>query len=169
MTADPNSLPWIPAPPPFRGRSCRILSPKPGQPVVALLLSSQLEGIIQHHNPHFGNGRTGPCMAHTGYCDGCNAKLRKQWKGFFAAINRADRRLALVEVTPEAVRGTPDLLDKTVDKRGMDIRLIRRGEARNSPVQALLTRSVIPQQLPAAFPVREQLLKIWGLEDYKDA
>jgi hypothetical protein len=169
VSIDQRGVSWTPTPPPFRGRCVEILSPKPDRPVRAYLLSPQLQGVVLHHNPYLGKGRTLPCTREFGHCEGCKERLRQQWKGFFAALNIAKGRLALVEVTPEACRGEPRLLDKEKDKRGLEIQTYRRGAAPNSPVGVLLRTPDRQINLPVAFDVQKALLKIWGLEDYQDA
>lgn len=138
-----------------------ILSPRAGECVRAIILSDRFLSVPVH----YVCGRTQPCLRIKSLCEGCRRKISRKWKGYAAGVDFSNRRLCLIEITPNAVRSCPQLLDSS-DLRGWVVSLMRQGTSSCGKVDAALTdwRKRV-NHLPEAFDVQAILLKIWEADN----
>lgn len=145
--------------PKFTGKVYPIASPKPGAGIEGIILSDSLVAV----NTHWWGGRSAPCTA-PGSCEYCDYhKIGKRWKGYLAVwCPNSKHEMCLFEVSRQAATYQPYLTTSS-ELRGLWIRLRRKGASKQSPVVAELGKPTDVNELclPAAFDVRQALLRIW--------
>jgi hypothetical protein len=161
FAAEGPPINWTATPPPPERLKIEVWNPRPGNPVVACVLSERIVGVYSHFLPD--QKATVPCLAPGAFCEHCVLAGPRRWQGWLAGLSYSTGRLYLVQVTTNAARSCPVLLQPKVTLRGGRLTLQRRGEANNSPVQASFLSGVPKKELPPAFDVVAQLLTLWGL------
>lgn len=149
---------WCSTPDAHRRIMYPIYTPKVGKDVVVVILSQEMTGA----HVHYFSGRTQPCIRESGKCEGCERGADRRWKGYLACLDKAKGRQVLVEVTREAFMRCQGFAAYAGQLRGMVLRLIRSGEAKNSRVQAQLMKYTGHiAELPPEFNVKAALEVIW--------
>lgn len=135
-----------------------IWSPTPDREIHVVLVSQSLLGVFTH----WIDGRTRPCLGSREECVGCDLKLPRRWKCFLGAFNPASGRLGILEVTQEAFLRCRQLNEDSGKLRGLTVRLIRTGLAKNARVTALVgARVTAGATVPPSFDVKAALERVW--------
>lgn len=155
----PEEIRWGMKAPGTRRQGFRRWSPKPWEERVFWVLSEKLEDL----ETHYWCGYTVPCKADPRVCPACQLGQESRGKGYLAALALPlCARVDLVELTPYAIEGCPQLTSATHALRGSRLKVWRAGKYGNSPVMAQM---VGWQELPKKTPlvdVRDMLERMWG-------
>lgn len=145
-----------------RRKFYKIVSPKPGLEVEALITSSEV--LISH--THFQEEQTFACTRCPTTCPFCKAGVRPRMKGYVCGVEPTSGKHVIIELTANTLYSVSRLCDRTQSLRGLFIRLFRRGKAKNSPVSAVLDANSHPgvrRNLPDPFDLKKALLDMWCL------
>jgi hypothetical protein len=122
-------------------------------------LANDATQVYTHHL----DGSSFACIGKENGCPGCGPQSSKRWRAYFPAFCPQSGRLFLVELTPNAVRSCPALLDSNTPRKGRWIILRRRGQKANSPIMAELGEGFRHFRPPEAFDVKDALIRIWRM------
>lgn len=135
-----------------------VVTVKKGRPLQATIVNAGLRGLYVH----WDEGRSYPCKAGGPNCVSCNRGVARRWKGYLGCWFPQWSRYGIVEITVNAVRTCPALINQARNLRGLNLRLERVGKSTNSPVKAEL--STLPMSLmetPASFDVEPHLHQLF--------
>lgn len=155
------SAPRVPMgaePPPQPPKFVPVLSPKPGRPVRAVVLSCDWVGV----NVHWFDGRNRPCQLAPGQeCPYCVLGSVPRWKGYLAILIASRGRQALAELTGECLASCPALRADRGQFRGRQLTLRRTAASPRSAVHAELTVGAVQGPLPPPTDIAEALMRLW--------
>jgi hypothetical protein len=156
------SIRWADNPPQGSKPFVPIWSPRPGEPVTAIVTSAGIIGVLTH----FLHNRTIPCILPVEECEGHRAHKPTRWKGYLAALSQPLGRVGLVEVTHEAVMMQRKTIVALGNLRGYLVTTTRHGKAVNGRVSVDFRSYWNPDdpRLPGALNVKAALLRIWDTE-----
>lgn len=137
-------------------------SPKSGEKISGLIVSRQLVSV----RVHWMDGGKRPCTRTAGWCDGCETVGSWTWYGYVGVYAVGRNVPWLFEISLNAARSCPELIQKGAELRGRVLTLERQGMRHNSPVTASLSEPAPGRRtIPAEFDVQRELLKNWlGLD-----
>lgn len=155
-----TGIAWMDEPPSGDTPFIPILSPKAGETLQAVSLSSAILGV----QTHYAFERTMPCYLDRDQCSGCKNKLARRWKGYLAGFQPALGRFVLIELTRQAYEKARRQLAIITDLRGYNVSLHRHGRARNAAVSVDFRSWCLPHdpKLPKSFDAKAALMRIWS-------
>lgn len=153
-----SGIAWNAEPLQPRKKAYKLVCPGPMQSVDGLIVNPCMEAILAH----WIDGRTVPCTASSGACDGCFQSAAVKWKGFLAIAGPDYRGIRILEITSNALATCKALELNRTDLRGYHIRVSRNGPRRNSPCVAALSERRYDTVLPDAIDIRNALYITWG-------
>lgn len=133
---------------------------------------STLRGVVVSHRAvaaytHWYQERSCPCVGARGDCALCRDGHARRLKGYLPVLLPM-QKLAILELTSEALRSNPKILELAAQLRGWSFSATRIGENRNSRMAVRFTPPTPKtekevEHLPADLDVRRALATIWGL------
>jgi hypothetical protein len=97
-------------------------------------------------------------------CPGCQAHIKRRWKGYIGVALPGSGKKAVAEVTAESVRGIPAIFHEDGSIRGKTLKLTRAGKHPNSALACELVITAAPFFLPKEFDVLDALYRLWGID-----
>lgn len=111
-------------------------------------------------NLHYWRGRSTPCNQTD--CPACREGHTPRWKGYLFICPIKTRRVLIFEYTQRAHQEFTDQLAKRNTLRGLVFSAGRLGAKPNSPLQILMTDTVVdPTTLPNPEDLAEVLERMW--------
>lgn len=135
-----------------------VITAKPGAPLVATIVGQKVAGVLVH----FNGKRSTPCNGNHTTCVGCSLGSPTRWKGYLGVWIKNWSRYAIAEITVNAVRSCPALVQAGYPLQGRTLRLERLGSKPNAPVKAELSPRVEAHEpFCRDFPLAEHLHQMW--------
>lgn len=150
-----------PVPPGLKPRGYKVLTPKAGETITAIVVSSKLLGCWTH----FRDGVSYPCPGDPKQCVFTHTRREPRWKAYLAALAWPNQFRCHVELTVHAVNTCLGLTDPALDLRGWVIKTSRPAGKPNGKMRAWLevqTQSMLKVQVPQEWDVKAKLLEMWG-------
>lgn len=143
-----------------------VIRPEGVRPLHLIILGSPLVGCWTH----WFNNASRPCMQPPNQrevtCPGCLSQMPRRWKGYIGCWDERSGRRVIAEISANAARSCPDLIDKLRNLRGITIELQRMAKKENAAVDAKLLAFRRNGGLPDPFDVVSHLYRLWGDNPY---
>lgn len=154
-----GAVAWSDTPPDTDDKFYPIVRASIYRPVYGLVISKQVCGA----DLHWHQGHNYPCRGSKELCEGCRLESRLRWYGYLAILDGNSGKVGLLELTGNAIKECPRLLSKLEVKRGMRLKVFRRGKWTTAPLVVQVLSHIDPDSVPCPdFDLRPHLLKIWG-------